>query len=218
MRRKRSLENAGQRLFDVVAGDTVLATNFDIFAAVGGANKVCSITGDVEHLDDSIRGPLTVTFTARKNNAKFNTFEIRDASGAALVSVKASDLADPFTAAASQPPIVTGPEIWKDPSQPMDARVNDLIRRMSLAEKVQQISAGTPAIPRLGIPAYDFANEALHGVCGAGTATVFPQVIGMAATWDTPLIHDEGDVIATEARAKFNDYAANTTATADMTA
>ena len=112
-----------------------------------------------------------------------------------------------FTASASQPPLVSGAEIWKDPSQPLDARVNDLVRRMSLAEKVGQLSSAAPAIPRLGIPAYDYWSECLHGVARAGVATVFPQAIGMAATWDPPLIHDESDVISTEARAKFNDYA-----------
>jgi beta-glucosidase len=115
---------------------------------------------------------------------------------------------DPPTAATNQSPAVHGPEVWKDPSEPLDARIQDLISRMTLAEKVDQLSAGTPAIPRLGIPAYHFGNEALHGLCSAGVATVFPQVIGMAATWDAPLIHDEGDVISTEARAKHNDYAA----------
>jgi beta-glucosidase len=63
-----------------------------------------------------------------------------------------------------------------------------------------------PAIPRLGIPAYDYWNECLHGVARAGTATVFPQAISMAATWDAPLLHQAADVIATEARAKHNDY------------
>ncbi|MGH7953498.1 MAG: glycoside hydrolase family 3 C-terminal domain-containing protein, partial [Limisphaerales bacterium] len=153
-----------------------------------------------------IHGPLTLDFTARENNAKFNTLEIKDASGVAFVSMSASELADPISAAANKIPAVAGPEIWKDPTQPLDARVQDLISRMSLAEKVQQIRNTTPAIPRLGIPAYDFWSEALHGVCGAGIATVFPQAIGMAATWDTPLIHGEADVISTEARAKFNDY------------
>ena len=76
------------------------------------------------------------------------------------------------------------------------------MRRMSLAEKVQQMRNAAPAIPRLGIPAYNYWNECLHGVARAGVATVFPQAIGMAATWDTPLIHQEADVIATEARAK----------------
>ncbi|MDE3178206.1 MAG: glycoside hydrolase family 3 C-terminal domain-containing protein [Acidobacteriota bacterium] len=61
-----------------------------------------------------------------------------------------------------------------------------------------------PAIPRLGVPSYDWWNEALHGVARSGYATVFPQAIGMAATWDAPLMHEEGRVIATEARAKYN--------------
>ena len=110
--------------------------------------------------------------------------------------------------AALKIPVVTGPEIWKDPSQPLDARVHDLVSRMSLEEKVSQILANPPAIPRLGIPAYSHRNECLHGVGDAGIATVFPQAIGMAATWDTPLIHEEADVIATEGRAKHNDYVA----------
>ena len=63
-----------------------------------------------------------------------------------------------------------------------------------------------PAIPRLGIPAYDYWNECPHGVAHDGTATVFPQAIGMAATWDAPLLHQAADAIATEARAKHNDY------------
>ena len=77
---------------------------------------------------------------------------------------------------------------------------------MSLAEKVQQLRNGAPAIPRLGVPAYNYWNECLHGVARAGVATVFPQAIGMAATWDTPLIHQEANVIAVEARAKHNEY------------
>ncbi len=77
---------------------------------------------------------------------------------------------------------------------------------MSLAEKVEHIRNNTPAIPRLGVPAYNFWSEGLHGVARAGVATVFPQAIGMAATWDAPLVHDEADVISTEARAIDNNY------------
>ncbi len=120
----------------------------------------------------------------------------------------ACNTTDPPSAATNQPPVISGPEIWRDPGQPVDARVQDLIRRMTLSEKIQQLTTATPAIPRLGIPAYNFGNEALHGLCNDGIATVFPQVIGMAATWDSSLIHDEGDVISTEARAKHNDYVA----------
>ncbi len=199
-------QKPGERLFDVVSGNTILAANYDIIANAGGAAKVCFITGTVAHSDDSIHGPLSVAFNGRKNEAKFSTLEVRDGSGAALVSIKASDLMDAFTAAASQPPAVTGPVIWKEPAQTMGARVNDLILRMSLAEKVQQIRNAAPAIPRLGIPAYNYWNEALHGVANAGVATVFPQAIGMAATWDPLLIHSEADVISTEGRAKYNDY------------
>jgi beta-glucosidase len=194
----------GMRLFDVTSGDTVIANNLDILAAAGGADKVYSLTGEVDHLENNT--PLAITFKAVKDSAKFNTLKVIDASGGEVISLRASDLADPLTAADNRPPVVNTPEIWKDPSQPQDARIKDLISRMSLAEKVEEIGNTTHAIPRLGIPAYDVWSEALHGVARAGTATVFPQAIGMAATWDVPLIHSEGDVISTEARAKFNDY------------
>ena len=107
----------------------------------------------------------------------------------------------------NSPPAVSSPELWKDAAQPIDARVKDLLGRMTLEEKVQQIRNQAGAVSRLGVPAYDFWNEALHGVARNGVATVFPQAIGMAATWDTSLIHTEGDIIATEGRAKFNEYA-----------
>jgi beta-glucosidase len=76
---------------------------------------------------------------------------------------------------------------------------------MTLEEKVQQMRDHAPAIPRLGVPKYDWWNEGLHGVAFAGYATEFPQVIGMAATWDAPLVHRMGEVISTEARAKYNE-------------
>ena len=199
-------DKAGQRSFDVYVGDQPIATNLDIFVTAGGARKVIYLTAPVEHLEDSLRGPLTVKFTTRTDNAKFSTFAIKDASGATVIKTKAADLADPLMATAGKLPTVSGPEIWRDASQPVDQRVQDLIRRLSLAEKVQQIRNDTPGIPRLGIPAYDFWSEALHGVARNGFATVFPQAIGMAATWDPTLIHQEGEVIATEGRAKFNEF------------
>jgi beta-glucosidase len=194
----------GLRVFNVTSGDTVIASNLDILATAGGANKVCSLTGEVVNTVNN--GPLTITFTSLKNDAKLNTLKIYDSSGEEMVSLGATDLANPLGAADNQPPAVVAPEIWKDPSQPQDARIKDLISRMSLAEKVQEIGNATRPIPRLGIPGYNVQGEALHGVARAGIATVFPQAIGMAATWDVPLIHSEGDVISTEARAKFNDY------------
>jgi beta-glucosidase len=82
--------------------------------------------------------------------------------------------------------------------------VDDLVSRMTLEEKVRQMQHTAPAIPRLGVPSYDWWSEALHGVARAGYATVFPQAIGMAATWDDKLVHLEAETIATEARAKYN--------------
>ncbi len=93
---------------------------------------------------------------------------------------------------------------YRNPALPIDQRVNDLISRMTLEEKVLQMQHTAPAIPRLGLPSYDWWSEALHGVARSGYATVFPQAIGMAATWDTNLIHREAETIATEARAKYN--------------
>ncbi len=93
---------------------------------------------------------------------------------------------------------------YQDPSLPIEKRVEDLVSRMTLQEKILQMQHTAPAIPRLGVPPYDWWNEALHGVARAGHATVFPQAIGMAATWNPELIHREAQVIATEARAKYN--------------
>ncbi len=93
---------------------------------------------------------------------------------------------------------------YLDTSLPIEKRVDDLISRMTLEEKVRQMQHTAPEIARLGVPAYDWWSEALHGVARAGYATVFPQAIGMAATWDYALIHSEGETIATEARAKYN--------------
>lgn len=83
-----------------------------------------------------------------------------------------------------------------------------LVAQMTLEEKASQLRFESPAIPRLGIPAYNWWNEALHGVARAGTATSFPQAIGMAAMFDDELLQRLGDVAATEGRAKYNTYSA----------
>ena len=81
-----------------------------------------------------------------------------------------------------------------------------LVAKMTLPEKIAQMKFDAPAIERLGIPAYNWWNECLHGVGRSGRATVFPQAIGMAATFDDNLINSVGNVISDEARAKYNEY------------
>ncbi len=93
---------------------------------------------------------------------------------------------------------------FKNPSLPTNQRLDDLLQRMTLEEKVGQMMNESPAIPRLGIPAYDWWSEGLHGIARSGYSTLFPQAIGMAATWDRALVHQEADVISLEARAKYN--------------
>ena len=91
----------------------------------------------------------------------------------------------------------------------IDERVADLVARMTIDEKIAQMYNDAPAIERLGVPAYDYWNEALHGVARAGKATVFPQAIGMAAMWDGPLLHDIATAISDEGRAKHHFFADN---------
>jgi beta-glucosidase len=114
-------------------------------------------------------------------------------------------LPSPPAAAADEPP-AEKPPLWRDPAQPLDLRVRDLVHRMTLEEKAMQVCNVAPPIPRLGLPAYDYWNECLHGIGRNGVATVFPQAIGMAASFDPALLHTVADAIATEARAKNREY------------
>ncbi len=94
---------------------------------------------------------------------------------------------------------------YLNPKLPLEKRVDDLVSRMTLEEKVSQMMNAAPAIPRLGIPRYDWWNEALHGVAFSGVATVFPQAIGLGATFDPPLVNRVATVISDEARAKYHE-------------
>lgn len=95
---------------------------------------------------------------------------------------------------------------FMNPDLPPEVRAADLVRRLTLEEKVSQMMHEAPAIPRLGIPQYNWWNECLHGVARAGLATVFPQAIGLAATWDTDLIYRVATAISDEARAKHHEF------------
>src|SRR5579872_7054924 len=93
---------------------------------------------------------------------------------------------------------------FRNASLPMPRRVDDLLSRLTLEEKISLLGYRSKAVDRLSIPAYNWWNEGLHGVARAGEATVFPQAIGMAATFDNNLLQQVGDAISTEARAKYN--------------
>lgn len=87
-----------------------------------------------------------------------------------------------------------------------EKRAKELVSKMTLAEKIAQMQYEAPAIERLGVPAYNWWNECLHGVARSGAATVFPQAIGMAASFNTDLMFDVATAISDEARAKYNEY------------
>jgi beta-glucosidase len=98
--------------------------------------------------------------------------------------------------------------LYRDLDRSFEERAADLVSRMTLEEKVGQLQNDAPAIPRLDVPAYEWWNEALHGVARAGAATVFPQAIGLAATFDPVLMQEIASVISDEARAKHHEFAA----------
>jgi beta-glucosidase len=102
---------------------------------------------------------------------------------------------------------MTSPEVppFRNPDLPVADRVRDLLSRMTLLEKASQMLHDSPALKRHGIPAYNWWNECLHGVARGGIATVFPQAIGMAASWDTELLHRVGVAVSDEARAKYHE-------------
>ena len=95
---------------------------------------------------------------------------------------------------------------YLDSALDFETRASDLVARMTVDEKVSQLTNEAAAIPRLGVPAYEWWNECLHGVARAGVATVFPQAIGLAATFDEPLFREMAKVIGTEARAKHHQF------------
>jgi beta-glucosidase len=99
--------------------------------------------------------------------------------------------------------------VYLNPDAPLPQRVQDLVSRMTLEEKVSQMMDVAAAIERLGVPEYNWWNEGLHGVARSGLATVFPQAIGMAATWNDSLMLELATVISDEFRAKHHEYVRN---------
>ncbi|SEW42055.1 glycoside hydrolase family 3 N-terminal domain-containing protein [Chitinophaga arvensicola] len=103
-----------------------------------------------------------------------------------------------FQSSAQQPPL------FRTTGAPLNERVNDLLHTLTLQEKISLLGYNSPAIERLQIPAYNWWNEALHGIARGGEATVYPQAIGLSATFNAPLAKEVANTISTEARAKYN--------------
>ncbi|MFN8257102.1 MAG: glycoside hydrolase family 3 C-terminal domain-containing protein [Bacteroidales bacterium] len=97
-------------------------------------------------------------------------------------------------------------EKYKDLNLSFESRAGDLVSKMTLDEKISQMTNNSPAIPRLGIPEYNWWNECLHGVGRAGIATVFPQAIGLASMWDDSTMFQIATAVSDEARAKYHNY------------
>jgi len=96
--------------------------------------------------------------------------------------------------------------VFQNPALSTEVRVADLVSQLTLQEKADQLLYTTPSIPRLGIPDYNWWNEALHGVARAGYATVFPQSITIANSWDEGLMFNVANAISDEARAKYHEF------------
>ena len=122
-----------------------------------------------------------------------------------LLTVLAAPLPSALPRARAQAP-ATPPAPYLNPDLDAEARARDLVSRMTVEEKISQLTNQAAAIPRLGVPAYEWWNEALHGVARAGVATVFPQAIGLAATFNVPLLHETAVVISNEGRAKHHQF------------
>lgn len=97
--------------------------------------------------------------------------------------------------------------VFRDPNRDLEERVRDLVARLSLEEKISQMVYFSSALSRVGIPEYNWWNECLHGVARAGVATVFPQAIGLAASFNQELVEKVASAIADEARAKHHEFA-----------
>jgi beta-glucosidase len=125
--------------------------------------------------------------------------------GAAMLMVLCAVVAGQSQTADLPAPGKAAAPLYLEVSAPFDERARDLIARMTLEEKASQLVSVAPAIPRLQIPAYNYWTEGLHGIGMDGVATVFPQAIGYAASWNTALVHSMAGTVSTEGRARYHE-------------
>ncbi len=195
-------DQEGQRLLSIKCGAQVLADKLDIFKLADGRNKAYRLTSKIHHFSDQKEGGLALVFDGQVGDAKFNAIRVLNSAGHVVACITAADAAQADNLADLAVPTVKDPPIYQDANQPTDTRIDDLIRRMSLREKVGQMMSHAAGIPRLHILPYSYVNEGLHGVVTGGT-TMFPQAICNAATFDVPLVGHMAESISEEARAKF---------------
>jgi beta-glucosidase len=148
---------------------------------------------------------VALTFAASAACATWLGLGCRPVAAPSAPNVEASQASAPVLTVPRAPePLPSYAFPFRDPNRSAAERAANLVSLLTLEEKIAQMVHDTPAIERLGIPAYSWWNEALHGVARSGRATVFPQAIGLAATFDEALMHEVATVISDEARAKFN--------------
>ncbi len=199
----------GRRVMSIRCGDQTLIDKLDIFQAAGGQNKAYRFSTKVYHYADNKEGGLRLVFDGQVENAKFNAIRVLDASGQGAACITAADMRSADLPAAGTIPTVKDPPIYQDPDRPTDARIDDLIRRMSLQEKVSQMTSKSAGIARLHLLPYDYQNECLHGLASDGRATMFPQALGNAASFDETLVGKMAESISLEARAKHAEAASH---------
>ena len=191
----------GQRLMDVRCKDQVIVAGLDLFK-VAGKDKPYVIKGTVDHRGDAVSGQIVIKLQGQVENAKFDAIRIRDAAGKTVAEITAPALKLGAKGGDGKIPGIKDPPIWNNPAKGPAERADDLIRRLSLQEKISQLVMASAGIQRLGIHPYDWWNEALHGVARAGYATQFPQPVGMAASFNPDTVQQVFDVVSTEALAK----------------
>ena len=130
-------------------------------------------------------------------------------AGTVLASCGQSPSDTPTSTSTSAPDALSTPSVYQDYTRPVAERVDDLVSRMTLQEKIDQLHSGAPEIERLGVPQYNWWNEALHGIGRAGIATVFPQAIGLASSWDRDMMLRVATTISDEGRAKHHEAVRN---------
>ena len=187
-------DGAGKRIQEVIINGKVVLPNLDVFAEAGGKDKAL-----IKEFGGIVPGP------DRTIEIEFAAIPGHDDANAAINGIEV--LGNGFVPTAV--PVHIKHYLFQDSSLPTAARVEDLVSHLTLREKVGQMRYTAPGITRLGIPSYNWWNEALHGVARAGVATVFPQAIGLAGTWDTALHFQVATAISDEARAKYNDAIAH---------